>query len=89
MSYHQKNYNPGNALAVRWLGFLTLTAEGLGSVPGQGTNIPHAVRHGQKKIIIHLLGEIKDSIGPVKQEHNIIVRRTTEQGVCKKKKNGR
>ena len=29
-------------MVVQWLEFLALTAEGLGSVPGQGTEIPQA-----------------------------------------------
>ena len=33
----------GNSLAVQWLGLHALTAEGLGSIPGQGTKIPQAV----------------------------------------------
>ena len=32
----------GNSLAVQWLGLGTFTAEGLGSVPGQGTKILQA-----------------------------------------------
>ena len=32
--------NMGNSLAVQWLGFRTLTAEGPGSIPGQGTKTP-------------------------------------------------
>ena len=39
----------GNSLAIQWLRLCTLTAEGLGSIPGQGTKIPQAMRHGQKK----------------------------------------
>ena len=35
----------GNSLAVQWLGLSAFTAEGLGSVPGQGTKILQAVRH--------------------------------------------
>ena len=37
----------GNSLAVQWLGLLTFTAEGTGSIPGWGTKIPQAVRPGQ------------------------------------------
>ena len=33
---------------VQWLGLHALMAEGLGSVPGQGTNIPQASQHSQK-----------------------------------------
>ena len=35
----------GNSLAVQWLGICALTAEGPGSVLGEGTKIPEAVRH--------------------------------------------
>ena len=31
------------------LGLCALTAEGAGSIPGQGTEIPQAEQHGQKK----------------------------------------
>ena len=40
---------PGNSLVVQWLGLRTFTAEGAGSIPGQGIKIPQAVWHGQKK----------------------------------------
>ena len=30
----------GNSLQVQWLGLCTLTAKGLGLIPGQGTKIP-------------------------------------------------
>ena len=39
----------GNFLAVQWLGMHAFTAEGTGSVPGQGTKILQAVQCGQKK----------------------------------------
>ena len=32
-----------NSLGVQWLGLRAPTAEGLGSVPGEGTKIPAAV----------------------------------------------
>ena len=38
-----------NSLAVQGLGHCTSTAGGVGSIPGQGTEIPHAARGGQKK----------------------------------------
>ena len=34
---------------VQWLGLHAFTAEGPGSIPGQGTKIPQAVSRGQKK----------------------------------------
>ena len=34
---------------VQWFGLGTLTAEGLGSIPGQGTKISHGSQCGQKK----------------------------------------
>ena len=39
----------GNSLVVQWLELCVFTAEGLGSIPSQGTKIPQAVPHGQKK----------------------------------------
>ena len=33
---------PGTSLTVQWLGLLTFTAEGPGSIPGRGTKIPQA-----------------------------------------------
>ena len=34
---------------VQWLGLQAFTAEGPGSIPGQGTKIPQATRHGQER----------------------------------------
>ena len=34
---------------IQWLGLLTVTIEGLGSIPGWGTKIPHATPMQQKK----------------------------------------
>ena len=44
-----KNPKQGNPLVVQWLGLHALTAEGLGSIPGQGTQIPQAARLSQRK----------------------------------------
>ena len=38
----------GNSLAAQRLGHHTSTAEGLDSIPGQGTKTPQAKKHGQK-----------------------------------------
>ena len=38
---------PGISLAVQWLTLHASTAGGVGSIPGQGTKIPHALWHGQ------------------------------------------
>ena len=40
----------GNPLTVQWLGLPTYTAEGLGSIAGQGTRILQGSRHSQKSI---------------------------------------
>ena len=37
------------SLAVQWLRLHATTAGGTGSIPGQGTKIPHATWQGQKK----------------------------------------
>ena len=39
----------GISLVVQWLGHHTSTAGVTGSNPGQGTKIPHAMKHNQKK----------------------------------------
>ena len=44
-----KKLTSGNSLVVQWLGCHALTAEGMDSIPGWGTNIPQAVRHSQNK----------------------------------------
>ena len=43
----------GNSLAVQWLGFCTLTAEGLGSIPDLGTKIPQAVQWSPQNTHTH------------------------------------
>ena len=39
----------GNSPDVQWLGLCTSTAGGMGSIPGQGTKIPHATLCSQRK----------------------------------------
>ena len=39
----------GTSLVVQWLRPRASTAGGAGSIPGRGTKIPHASRHGQKR----------------------------------------
>ena len=34
---------------VQWLGLRASTAGGMGSIPGQGTKIPHAAQQSKKK----------------------------------------
>ena len=50
---HLQIYISGNSLVVWWLGLHNSTAVGTGLIHGQGTKIPHAVWHGQKKKKIH------------------------------------
>ena len=44
-----KIFEHWTSMAVQWLGLLTLTAEGQGSIPRQGTKIPQAAWRGPKK----------------------------------------
>ena len=44
-----QNHNERNSLMVQWLGPSTLTAEGLGSIPGQRTKISQVSQHGLAK----------------------------------------
>ena len=39
----------GTSLAVQWLRLRAPNAGGTGSIPGGGTNIPHAEQHSQKE----------------------------------------
>ena len=45
----KKKSSSGPSLVVQWLRLRTSTAGVTGSIPGWGTKILHAVRHGQKK----------------------------------------
>ena len=38
----------GTSLTVQWLRLQASTAGGESSIPGRGTKIPHAEKHGQK-----------------------------------------
>ena len=49
LSTIKKTYNPGTSLVVQWLRLHASIAGGMGSIPGQGAKIPHAVWHGQKQ----------------------------------------
>ena len=42
-----KMLQQGTSLAVHWLGLCASTAA-MGSIPAQGTKIPHAAQHSQK-----------------------------------------
>ena len=44
----QKNGGKGTSLVVQLLRLHASTAGDVGSIPGQGTKIPHAMEHGQK-----------------------------------------
>ena len=44
----EKNESYGTSPAVQWLGLRTSNAGGAGSIPGRGTEIPHATGCGQK-----------------------------------------
>ena len=44
-----KNATSGTSLAGQWLKLCASTARGSGPIPGRGTKIAHATRHGQKK----------------------------------------
>ena len=40
--------HPGTSLAVQWLRLCAPNAGGMGSIPGQGTKIPHVAWHSLK-----------------------------------------
>ena len=45
---YQEKTKSGTSLAVQWLRLQTSTAGSAGSMPGQGTKIPHVLNCGQK-----------------------------------------
>ena len=49
--HHQNKFKmvSGTSLAVQWLRLCISNEGDMGSVPGWGTKIPQAVRHGKKK----------------------------------------
>ena len=47
-----------NSLVVLWLGFCASTAEGLGSIPDQGTKIPQVAQPRKNKDILYNTGNI-------------------------------
>jgi len=55
-AHFNNNYNnTGNFLVVQWLGHGAFTAEGLCSIPGQGTKIPQTTCHSQIIIIMMMM----------------------------------
>ena len=42
----------GNSLLVQWVGLGTFTTGARNSIPGQGTKIPQAMQHSQKKFFL-------------------------------------
>ena len=52
----------GTSLAVQWLRLHTSTSGVTGSIPGEGTKIPHAARHGQKRKKIGTFERLKVAI---------------------------
>ena len=44
-----KLFNLEMKMVVQWLRFHACIAGGVGSIPGQGTKIPHATGHSKKK----------------------------------------
>ena len=67
---YYKEYKSGTAkwrgartsLTVQWLRPCTSTVGGVDPIPGQGTKIPHAARHGQKLKIKKKFKNIKKPI---------------------------
>ena len=45
----EKRKKAGTSLAVQWVRLHASTSGGMGSIPAQGTKIPHATPHNQKK----------------------------------------
>ena len=48
-SQNAKCSHAGNLLVVQWLELCASTAGDMGSIPGQGTKIPYAIRCGSRE----------------------------------------
>ena len=46
--YRHLKAESGNSLAAQWLGLCTSTTKAVGSIPGQGTKVPHVPTCRQK-----------------------------------------
>ena len=46
----------GISLAIQWLRLCASSAEGTGSIPGQGIKIPHVMRHSQRNFFKNEVG---------------------------------
>ena len=44
-----REMTPGDSMVVQCLGLCASATGGLGSIPGQGSKIPHATQWGKKK----------------------------------------
>ena len=47
------------SLVVQWLGLSAPIAGGLGSIPSQGTKMPHISQYGQKRISLKIIIQVK------------------------------
>ena len=50
MIYPFKNVYWGTSLVAQWLGLHPPQAGGTGSMPGEGTKIPHGAHHGLNNV---------------------------------------
>ena len=57
---------------VQWLGLSTLTAMGLGSIPGQGNKIPQGTQCGQRGKYIHIYIYLKEVYETIDLEITVI-----------------
>ena len=77
----QDESGTGTPLVVQWLRLHTSNAEDAGSIPGQGTKIPHATQWGQKK-------KPKETISKVKRQpsewEKIIANEATDEELISK-----
>ena len=71
----------GTSLVIQWLRLHASTAGATGSIPGQGTKIPHAAQCGQKTWVAQLcltLCDPMDCILPGSSVHGILQVRILE-----------
>ena len=81
----KKKDNVGTSLVVQWLRLCTPIAEGTGSIPGQGTKIPHGV--AKKKIMSAIddtkLDPRRQGLSPMQCKYASYLRRWLSWGITR------
>ena len=71
----------GTSLEVQWLRLCTPNAEGIVSIPDQGTKIPNATQPSQKKSLVSREGRVMDILAI----YSLLLKEDLRQAILKRK----